>query len=422
VKVFGNGSVERKGPNRFNLRVCVGYKNDGSPIRITRSAEVASVKLAKSRLRDWIQYLESPNVYFDFDTMSICERHHEEVKSGSSNSFSFDKETTTLSMLIQDYLNLLDETGSVRPNSVDGYSKLSNYVERNGLGSMLVVDITSIDIEIFCRKLKKSGGVNERPLCANTVIKVHTFVKAVLKRAVRLRLINFNPAIDACPFKSERPSVSILDETETLRFIHRVLVYPQKDKATALIINVCCGLRRGETCSLVWSDIDLEKKVIHLRQAVSEVSKKRGKGETLHFDDPKTVNGFRDIPIPDIAVTCLKEEKAAQRVRLEYFGYYSGEKTPVCANSRGGFMRPSNLSRFGKNFILDNGFDSSLTLHSLRHGFVTHLIDKNEPVNQVAQISGQTPKVALDRYGNHRSEIAIAHIASTLNEMFDEAV
>jgi integrase len=101
------------------------------------------------------------------------------------------------------------------------------------------------------------------------------------------------------------------------------------------------------------------------------------------------------------------------------FNLYRGEATPLCANGKGGFMRPSNLSKFSKAFLLDNGFDPKLTLHSLRHGFVTHLLDRGMPANQIGQISGQTPKVVLDTYGNHRSEAVINIIAAQLNEITD---
>jgi len=80
-------------------------------------------------------------------------------------------------------------------------------------------------------------------------------------------------------------------------------------------------------------------------------------------------------------------------------------------------MRPSNLSKFSKTFLLENGFDPRCTLHSLRHGYVTHLLDRGMPANQIGQISGQTPKVVLDTYGNHRSEEVIARLATELNEI-----
>ena len=381
-----------RGESNSNLlRVVVGYKEDGEPIRKSKSAKTQSKREAERMLREWIRELETIATTLEGEKM-------------------------TLSQLMEYHIERLAETKSVRPGTVDGYRKLKVYADKV-IGEKLITDLTFADIEDFCLILKRSGGANGKSLGANTVIKVFTLIKAALKQAVKRRWIPYNPAVDANPFKLEKPEVSILSEDETRRFIERALEYPRTDQATALLISVCCGTRRGEVCSLKWSDIDLDKQVIHLRQAVAEVSSEQGKGKTLHFDAPNTSNGLRDIPIPDVCAAYLRKEKEAQRKRLEYFNLHQGEDTPVCANSKGGFMRPSNLSKFSKTFLLDNGFDPRLTLHSLRHGFVTHLLDRGMPANQIGQISGQTPKVVLDTYGNHRSEAVIQRLAVELNEI-----
>ncbi|MCL2806960.1 MAG: site-specific integrase [Coriobacteriia bacterium] len=390
MKVYGNGSVVKKGKG-FLLRVVIGYGEDGEPIRKSKSAKTQSKRQADKLLREWIRELEAMVTTVEGEKMTVSE-------------------------LLQFHIDILDETKSVRPRTIDGYRKLKLYADKM-IGSKLIIELTFADIEEFCLELKRTGGADGNSLSANTVIKVFTLIKAALKQAVKRRWIPYNPAIDANPFKLEKPEVHILSEDETRRFIARVLEYPRKDQAAAMLISVCCGTRRGEVCSLRWSDIDLDKQVVYLRNAVSEVSKQQGSGKTLHFDSPKNANGTRDIPIPDICADYLRKEKEEQRQRLAYFNLHQGEDTPVCANSKGGFMRPSNLSKFSKTFLLDNGFDPRLTLHSLRHGFVTHLLDRGMPANQIGQISGQTPKVVLDTYGNHRSEAVIQKLAAELNEI-----
>lgn len=103
----------------------------------------------------------------------------------------------------------------------------------------------------------------------------------------------------------------------------------------------------------------------------------------------------------------LRNSPSGQRKRLEYFNLHQGEDTPVSANSKRGFMRPPNLSKITKAFLLNNDFDPILTLPLLRHGYVTHSLDRGFHANQIEQISSQTPKVVLDTYSNHRSEIVI---------------
>lgn len=391
MKVYGNGSVVKKSNSSYLLRVVTGYNDDGKPIRKSKSVKTTFKREADKALRDWIAELEAQTTNLEGEKM-------------------------TLSDLLEFHIALLAETESVRPGTIDGYRKLKAYAVPL-IGKQLIKDLSYSEIEDFCRNLKKTGGEHGGSLSANTVLKVFTLVKAALKQAVKRRWIPYNPAVDACPFKSEKPEITILSEDETRRFIERVLEYPRQDQASAMLISACCGLRRGEVCSLTWRSVDLDKQIIKLRQAVTEVSKEQGKGKTLHFDEPKTANGSRDIPIPNICADYLRKAKAEQKQMLEYFNYYKGEDTPVCANDHGGFMRPSNLSKFSKTFLLDNDFDPKLTLHSLRHGFVTHLLDRGMPANQVGQISGQAPKVVLDTYGNHRSEDVIQLLAEQMNDI-----
>jgi len=390
MKVYGNGSVVKKG-NSYLLRVVVGYGADGEPIRKSKSAKTASKREAEKMLRDWIGELEALVTTVDAEKM-------------------------TLSELINYHIELLSEVKSVRPSTLDGYRRLKGYADKV-IGQKLITELTFVDIEDCCRTLRRSGGANGKSLGANMVIKVFTLIKASLKQAVKRRWIPYNPAVDANPFRHERSEVHILSEDETRRFIERALEYPRTDQACAMLICVCCGTRRGEVCSLTWRDIDLKRQVIHLRQAVTEIMKDEESGKTLHFDTPKTVNGIRDIPIPDVCNDYLCTEKAEQEKRLGYFGLWQGENTPICANSKGGFMRPSNLSKFSKTFLLENDFDPRCTLHSLRHGFVTHLLDRGLPANQIGQITGQTPKVVLDTYGNHRSEAVIQRLAAEMNKI-----
>jgi integrase len=393
MKVYGNGSVVAK-KNGYLLRVVTSYRESGEPIRKSKQVKAKGKREAEKMLRDWIRELES----------------QEDATGGGK---------MTLAELLDFHISLLAEAESVRPGTIDGYRRIANRVPGN-IGKRSIGELTFADIEDFCLELKRGGSIGDKALGANTVIKTHTFIKAALKQAVKRRWIPYNPAVDANPFKSEKPDVAILSEDDTRRFIARAMEYPRKDQATAMLLAVCCGLRRSEICALTWHEIDLERQTINVRQAVTEVSKESGKsGKTLHFDDPKTANSSRDVPVPDLLADFLRKEKAEQRQRLEYFNNWHGEDTPVCANTKGGFMRPSNFSKFGKVFLLDNGFDPKLTMHSLRHGFVTHLLDRGMPANQIGQISGQTPKVVLDTYGNHRSEAVIERLAAQLNEITD---
>jgi integrase len=399
MQVYGNGSVVKKGKDKFLLRVVVGYDALDKPIRKSKTVNTSSKREAERLLHDWIKELEAQ-----------AAQPEEGTPTGDM----------LLTDCIKDYLEFKEDSGYIRPRTADGYDMLIRYPERL-LPGKTIGELTHYDMEQFYRALKDHGGKDGASLGANTVLKVNSFINAAFKRAVANGWIPANPNDGACPYKGVKPTKAIMSEEEISRFIARVLAYPRKDQATALLISACCGLRRGETCALTWRQVDFENKCLIVEQAATQISTKRAdskaNGNTFWLDDPKSANGNRRVPMVDLLVDYLKQEKAAQRERLTYFNYYKGDDTPVCANQHGGYMLPSNMSKFSKTFLIDNGFDPGLSLHSLRHSFVTHLADHGYPPNQIGQISGQSPMVVMNTYANHRSESVIQQMTGTLNQI-----
>lgn len=78
---------------------------------------------------------------------------------------------------------------------------------------------------------------------------------------------------------------------------------------TRVYVPIClmlaCGLRRGEVCGLMWSDVDFDSQVIHVRHTCILV-----RGLERVEERTKTRAGRRDIPMPDWLVSVLKSEKA----------------------------------------------------------------------------------------------------------------
>jgi integrase len=82
----------------------------------------------------------------------------------------------------------------------------------------------------------------------------------------------------------------------------------------AILFNFGTGLRRGELLGLRWKDIDLEAGLVHVRQKLARV-RVHGVSETdkktqLIFQQPKTEQSRRTVPIPPDIVDALKKHKA----------------------------------------------------------------------------------------------------------------
>ena len=127
------------------------------------------------------------------------------------------------------------------------------------------------------------------------------------------------------------------------------------------------GLRRGEVCGLLNSDIDLEHRVLHVRRAVKEYYRRdgmdRAKGQETKVGPPKSATSVRDVPLNNTAVEMIT------RLREEV---YLGEDHPLIPNDDGGYLKPINLLRRFYRLQTAAGIpkEEQKGLHALRHPYV----------------------------------------------------
>ena len=168
-------------------------------------------------------------------------------------------------------------------------------------------------------------------------------------------------------------------------------------QATAYILMLNTGLRTGELLGLLNSDIDLEKKMLTVRQGVKEVSRRDGteftSGREIKVGKPKSATSKRTVPLNRTAVAMIEDLR-----REAYFG----ENTPLVADGNGGYTRPVN---FRKRYyrILKAAEIAQKGLHSLRHTFATNLVNgQKQPDGTIRALS---PRLVADLLGHSTSQI-----------------
>jgi integrase len=73
------------------------------------------------------------------------------------------------------------------------------------------------------------------------------------------------------------------------------------------LIAVLLGLRQGEAFGLTWRDVDLDQRVLAVRQTLQYRP-----GEGFHLVPPKTARSRRIVPLPDAVVGALKLRRDQQ--------------------------------------------------------------------------------------------------------------
>jgi integrase len=136
-----------------------------------------------------------------------------------------------------------------------------------------------------------------------------------------------------------------------------------------VLIAVLSGLRRGELFALRWSAVDVEQKVLHVRESVYEG----------HFDTPKTRSSVRTVPIGEALLEIFLRLKP-QDVPADALVFSNRKGKPLC---------PRNILR-----RVIHGACMRLGLpkvgwHDLRHTSAT-LLHEREPLRVAQAILGHS--------------------------------
>lgn len=131
-------------------------------------------------------------------------------------------------------------------------------------------------------------------------------LKSALKQAVDNQLIHRNPADKVALPPANQKEIEYLTQDEQ-RVLIPLLTGTTSRRALLFILKT--GLRASELCGLRWQDIGVDSFTV--RQGAQRV---KLDGEVkLSIAPPKTKAGLRTIPLSQIALSILEEQRHEQR-------------------------------------------------------------------------------------------------------------
>lgn len=254
-------------------------------------------------------------------------------------------------------------------------------------------------------------------LARQTVSIIHGILNKSLKHAVYpYKYVNENPMqyveiMMEQGRKATREDLKI-QSVENLSKIHASLS-PDHPFYLPFHIGMHCGLRVGEVCGLEWKHINFEEMTLEVEQQLVGVkvelpsksdakpnAKKRRKTE-WKVGPPKSVSGYRTIPIGESLAQILKAAKKQQLAnRLKYGEHYLKDPQHdfVCKKENGEHCTPAVIKYHTRESITKKlGLD--FNYHSLRHTHATMLIENGTPVKTVQKRLGHSrAAITEDRY------------------------
>lgn len=202
------------------------------------------------------------------------------------------------------------------------------------------------------------------------------------------------------PFRGEiikpattQKDIQILSVSAQQLFEQKALETIDETK-TGIYIALYTGIRIGELCALSWEDIDLDARIIHIRNTVSRIrlDPTRSSSTRLIIDTPKTKAAVRDIPISQVLLPILEYMK-------------SHALSSYVISNQPDFVSTRTFDYRYKKVLSTLGIPK-VNFHSLRHTFATRCIEVGMDVKSLSQILGHSSvAITMNTYVHPSMEI-----------------
>ena len=326
----GDGMVRKREDGRWEGRIVVGHKKNGTPIFQHAYAHTQK---------------------------ELTEKLHQNIERYQDVELTEDSRMTLgewLDRWLTDY-----KENTVRPGTLAGYrSCIENYIKPQ-LGGKQVSLVTSQDVQKLYRRLKENGRVKEHPrfgstLSDTTINRLHAIFHQAMEDALHAHIIAKNPTVGATVPKASHAPKRVLTDKELDTFLDAV----REDKIWGdfFYVELTTGLRRGEICGLMWQDFDARNGVLQVRRTLHN----RKLGVDM-LGKTKTRSGERTIVLPRSTAEILRRRKE-KAITQWIFPDPVRPELPLSPNCAYTHMKA----------ILHKAGLPDIRFHDLRHPYVKH--------------------------------------------------
>lgn len=283
--------------------------------------------------------------------------------------------------------NWLDGRRNLQDNTINVYrTYINNYIIPY-FKDKQVNKIKPIDVKNFLDSMHDKG------LSSATIKKTYNILNKFFNDQVKMKMLKENPCDLIEKPREQSKEIEVFDENELKQFLEFAEGYTRY--AFAFKLAAYTGLRRGELLALRWQDIDLERKIINVRNRV--VKAKLGTDEYLQAGT-KTSNG-RIVSFSENLKREFIKYKQIQQVEKETNEYEDNDL--VICTQNGKFVNVDNLTRIFRNTLKASGINKKLSFHALRHTHATLMLKAGVPMKVVSERLGHSSiKVTMDTYAH----------------------
>ncbi len=227
-----------------------------------------------------------------------------------------------------------------------------------------------------------------------TIRLTHAVLHSSLERAVKLSLIEKNPADGATLPRMNFREMRILNDQQVGQFLDAA----QRSRHKTLYhLALATGMREGELLGLYWSDIDWQTGTLYVKRQMQHIPH-----QGVTFTSPKSRSGVRAIMLGEGTLALLRSHQDQEAQRR---GWFAIPNDLVFPSTRGTPLMISNLRKDFKRVLKRAGL-ADLRFHDLRHTAASLMLNHGIPVTVVSKRLGHSkPSITFDVYAHVMTEM-----------------
>ncbi len=273
---------------------------------------------------------------------------------------------------------------SIRKNTIRNYNERWKRNIKPILGNKLLCDITPLECVGIMKTMKDAGYAD------STMDHTRILLRQLFDCAVELEILQKSPIKKTIRnIKGEvKDKKKALTDEQLEKFLEAAM---GKSKYNQYAFILQTGLRIGELIALTWNDIDFENRTV----SINKTMEYRAKEKSWYCGPPKTKNSNRTIPLTDLAIDILKDQKRKNK-NLKTIPF---EYANMVFLTRDG--TPSKTSSYDTSlyYIADKANIPKFAVHILRHTFATRCAEAGMKPQVLQKLLGHSNiKTTMDIY------------------------
>ena len=272
--------------------------------------------------------------------------------------------------IVRKYKNYLLLEKSLSPNSIDAYmtdlAKLSGFLQNENLK---VEDVTLDNLQQFVAQLYDIG------INARSVARIISGIKSFYDFLVLDGYMQNDPTelLDSPKIGLKLPTVLALDEIEKLMSVIDLSTKEGQRNRAILETLYSCGLRISELTTLKFSDLFFDEGFI----------KVQGKGSKQRL-----------VPISHTAINEIEK----YLIYRKEINVKKGSEDVLFLSNRGTAISRIMIFHFIKEYAIQAGIKKTISPHTFRHSFATHLLEGGANIRAIQLMLGHEKITTTEIY------------------------